>query len=89
MSYPYGGINAVSFGTGAGSTLQGSTSIAIGYFAGAVSQPASSIVLNASGTALSGISTNALYIAPVRNATATNLMMYDTVSGKLMQMENH
>ncbi|XP_046454870.1 mucin-19-like [Daphnia pulex] len=57
------------------STLQGSTSIAIGYLAGAVSQPASSIVLNASGTALSGVSTNALYIAPVRNVTATNLMI--------------
>ena len=80
MSYSYGGINAVSLGVAAGSTLQGAAAIAIGYKAGLVSQPASSIILNASGAALSGISTNALYVDPIRGTPSGNLLMYDTLN---------
>ena len=84
MSYPYGGINAVSLGTGAGSTLQGAAAIAIGFQAGAVSQPASSIVINATGSTLSGVNTNALYVAPIRNLTGGNVVMYDTANSEVV-----
>ena len=76
----YDRLNAVSLGVGAASTLQGSAAVAIGYRAGAQSQPPSSIVINASGEALSGVSTNALYIAPIRNASGSSFIMYDTLT---------
>ena len=81
----YDRLNSVSLGVGAASTLQGSAAIAIGYKAGAESQPPSSIVINASGQALSGVSTNALYIAPVRNASGPSIMMYDTLTKEAVQ----
>ena len=84
MSYLYGGVNAVSLGTAAGSTLQGTTAVAIGYYAGAISQPASSIVINASGSTLNGAAPNAFYVAPVRNLTSGNVMMYDTVNQEVV-----
>ena len=42
MSYR---LNAISLGVGAGSTLQGAASVAIGYKAGRISQPPSSVKL--------------------------------------------
>jgi hypothetical protein len=84
MAYPYGGINAVSLGTAAGSTLQGAAAIAIGYQAGIISQPASSIVINATGSSLSGVAQNALYIAPIRDLVSGTLLMYDTVNKEVV-----
>lgn len=84
MSFPYSGINAIAIGSGAGSTLQGTTAVAIGYKAGAYAQPASSIVINATGAPLSGVTPHSLYMAPVRNATGTNLMMYDTATSEII-----
>ena len=81
MSYK---LNAVSLGVGSASTMQGAAAVAIGYKAGAISQPASTIILNASGQALSGVSTNAFYVAPVRNASASNLLMYDTLNSEVV-----
>ena len=84
MAYPCGGINAVSLGTAAGSTLQGAAAIAIGYQAGVISQPASSIVINATGSSLSGVAPNALYIAPIRNLISGNILMYDTLNKEVV-----
>ena len=77
-------LNAVSLGVGSASTSQGAAAVAIGYKAGLVSQPPSSIVINASGAALSGVSTNSFYVAPVRNAGASNIMMYDTLNKEVV-----
>jgi hypothetical protein len=96
MSYPYSGINAVTLGSYAGSTLQSTSAIALGYNAGAssqgasaiaigsyagyVNQPASSIVMNATGSTLNGANANATYIAPLRNVAASTVMCYDPVN---------
>lgn len=96
MSYPYSGINAVTLGSYAGSTLQSTSAIALGYNAGAssqgasaiaigsyagyVNQPASSIVMNATGSTLNGANANATYIAPLRNVAASTVMCYDPIN---------
>jgi hypothetical protein len=61
MSTLYNGVNAVAVGAGAGSTLQGTAAIAIGYLAGQYAQPASSIVINATGSSMSGVVSNARF----------------------------
>jgi hypothetical protein len=61
------GRGAVALGAAAGQTTQGANSIAIGSLAGQTSQHANTIVLNASGTALNSATTNATYVAPIRN----------------------
>lgn len=100
MSYPYGGINAVAFGTAAGTTLQGQNTVAVGYYsgvsnqgasavaigsyAGQINQPASSIVINATGSTLSGVEQKGFYVAPLRNIPASTFMLYDPVSKEVV-----
>lgn len=75
------GLHAVALGTEAGRTGQGDYSIAIGYRAGQMNQPTKNIILNASGSALSSATkSEALYIAPMQNATAANVLYYNATS---------
>ncbi len=77
--------NAIAIGAGAGSFGQGVNSIAIGADAGGDfrtpgPQPASSIVINASGIPLRGTGANSLFINPIRNQLSNtgNVLQYDT-----------
>ncbi len=66
------GSNSVAIGTNAGQSEQGSNCIAIGNSAGNTSQGNNTIVLNASGSTLNTVTTNACYINPIRNANGTS-----------------
>lgn len=61
------GASGIAIGSNAGQTSQGANSIAIGGAAGQTSQHANTIILNASGTALNSATTNAFYVAPIRD----------------------
>ena len=74
------GINSVAIGNSAGQTTQGANSIAIGYLAGQSSQAANTVVISALGTAVTGATANATYIAPVRNITQTTAIGYNTTT---------
>jgi hypothetical protein len=63
--------NAVAIGTQAGQNNQGTYAIALGFQAGQTAQHASSIIINASGSALNSVQGNSLYINPIRNQTDT------------------
>jgi hypothetical protein len=79
------GANAIAIGKEAGATNQGQNTIAIGYQAGINSQSTNTIVLNASTSALNTISTNALYIKPIRNepVNTNNILQYNTVTNEI------
>jgi hypothetical protein len=72
------GARAVAIGSDAGWTGQGFSSIAIGFRAGwgqvANAQPANTIILNATGSYLEGISgqTGSCYIKPIRSITGNS-----------------
>jgi hypothetical protein len=68
------GSTAVALGYNAGLTSQGQSAVAIGYLAGYTNQAANTIILNASGVAVNGVSTqtNSFYVAPIRNSGATS-----------------
>lgn len=74
--------NAIAIGVQAGAYQQGTGAIAIGFQAGMTNQPQKSIVLNASGVALSSSVTKseALYIAPLQDARTTTALYYNTIS---------
>jgi len=75
------GQNTVLLGAYAGQNVTGLRSIAIGYFAGgAISLGASSIVIDAGGSGAIGGTTSACYINPIRNATQTTTLGYDTTT---------
>ena len=78
------GFNAVALGTQSGEEYQGTNAIAIGAYAGSVNQHERSIVLNASGTYLNTTANEACYIAPIRNATASNILYYDPTSKEVL-----
>jgi hypothetical protein len=100
-NYTPQGIFAVAIGDGAGNTVQGqyavaagflagsenqgANSIAIGASAGQINQPANSIVINASGSTLNGATASALYVDPVRRATANQVMYYNTSTKEVSQ----
>ena len=73
------GQYAIAIGANAGQNNQGTNAVAIGKNAGLNSQAANTIILNATGTELSGVNgqTNSLYIDPIRNATQTTILGYD------------
>ena len=71
------GSNAVAIGHQSGQSNQGQYAIAIGYQAGQTGQPANSIVLNASGSALSGVTGSAFYVKPIRGNTGPQNLYYD------------
>jgi hypothetical protein len=71
---------AVAIGANAGVISQGTYAIAIGYGAGETAQPVSSIVLNATGTALNGATASAFYVDPIRTSSASLALFYSASS---------
>lgn len=71
--------NTVAAGYQAGQINQGGNSIAIGAQAGQTDQESGTIIINATGGVLNGAIgiTNALYIAPIRQASKTEVLGYD------------
>jgi hypothetical protein len=65
------GENSIAIGNNAGRDSQGENSIAIGNNAGVSlnSQPATSIVINASGAALNSVSAGSCHVKPIRERT--------------------
>jgi photosystem II stability/assembly factor-like uncharacterized protein len=74
---------AISLGYTAGRTNQGSNAIAIGNGAGETNQIANSIILNASNAALNATTNAGFYVNPVRNASNTNVVYYNTTTKEL------
>ena len=71
---------AVAIGVNAGQTDQGTGSICIGANSGSTFN--NSIVINASGITQAGLA-NACYIRPLRNASVTNSVYYNTSTYEL------
>jgi hypothetical protein len=69
-------LNSIAIGYNTSVTNQGTNSIAIGYLAGS-NQSNNSIIINASGSIVTGNNTNATYIAPIRNITQSYTLGYD------------
>ncbi len=68
--------NAIAIGNEAGNLTQSEYSIAIGYQAGKTNQAPSTIILNASGAEVSGVSSEqggSFYVAPIRPDETANL----------------
>ena len=76
----YQSTNSIAIGTNAGQNNQSSFAIALGYAAGQNNQATNTIVINASTIALNTTTSNSLYIAPIRSATATGALQYDTTT---------
>jgi hypothetical protein len=79
--------NAVAIGTQAGQNNQGNFAVALGFQAGQTAQHASSIIINASGTALNSVQGNSTYIRPLRNLAGTvtgfSNVYYNPTTGEL------
>jgi hypothetical protein len=73
---------AIAIGTSAGQISQGTSSIAIGHDAGQTNQPANCIILNASSKSLNA-STPGLFIQPLRSASQSNPLFYNSISNEL------
>jgi hypothetical protein len=77
------GSSAVAIGFAAGQNNQGANSVAIGAFAGN-SQAANSIAINANGFGSPlNPTTSGFYVAPVRNASTTNPLFYDSITKEI------
>jgi hypothetical protein len=76
--------NTIVIGESAGQTGQGSNSIAIGSLAGLSNQSANSIAINASGLTLFATGANSCFISPIRSATFTNVLGYDTTNSEVV-----
>lgn len=78
---------AVAVGRSAGQSAQGANSIAIGSFAGFSDQANNTIILNATGSALNGVSaqTDSFYVAPVRNdvGNISQVIFYNTSTNEI------
>lgn len=74
------GNNAVAIGHFSGFARQGANAISIGQNAGPYDQHARSIVVNATGSNLNSANTDALYIAPIRSGSGSNVLVYDTTT---------
>ena len=85
------GSNAIAIGNQAGygpavGPYQGANAIAIGNLAGYASQPANTIILNATGVAVNGtaLQTDSFYVAPVRATTTGNsVLFYDATTKEI------
>ncbi len=73
------GANSVVIGRGSGNNI-GANSVAIGAFAAANAAAANTLVLNATGSAITASTTNAMYVRPIRNNDGPNVVYYDPVS---------
>jgi hypothetical protein len=75
------GSHALALGDQSGHFNQGSYAIAIGHQAGKTNQPEKSVVINATGVALSTVTkSQALYIAPVATGSSTDVLYYNSTS---------
>ena len=77
------GARSVAIGEFAGLTNQGAVSIAIGDRAGYNTQAANSIVLNATGNVLDNATASSLVVKPIRNATNSNYLQYNSTTGEI------
>ena len=77
------GNYAVAIGSEAGNTNQGNHSIAIGYSAGHTNQHHNSIVLNTSGSALNTDGDSRFFVKPIRDATNSNKLLYNSSTGEI------
>ncbi len=73
---------AVAIGYAAGQYTQGANAVAIGSFAGNNGQAANSIAINGTGNSLNP-SNAGLYIDPIRNLTAGNIVFYNSSTKEL------
>ena len=81
--YTNQGAYSIAIGCLAGSSNQGANSIAIGYQAGSSTATTSTIILNASGTALNAPTINSFYVKPIRATTSTNILYYNTLTSEV------
>ena len=79
------GGDAVALGFGAGEFSQGLQAVAIGAYAGQTFQPANTIILNASGSAVDGVAaqTNSFYVAPIRTTANGTPLMYNSTTKEI------
>lgn len=83
-SLGFNGTNSVAVGYRAGMYGLGNNTIAIGSLAGGYSRQSygrnqtNNIILNATGNLLNAPVDNALYVAPIRNSSSTQVLFYDT-----------
>ena len=79
------GANAVAIGYNAGTTGQGANSININSsgLQDVSGQSTNTIIINASNTSINGNISNAIYIAPIRNASAANTVYYNSTTNEL------
>jgi len=79
------GVSAVAIGTNAGYTGQGTNAVAIGSGAGSANQAANTIILNASGSAVYGVSaqTDSFYVAPIRTTANGTPLMYNSTTKEI------
>jgi hypothetical protein len=80
------GANSIAIGYLAGETNQASNSIAIGYLAGSINQAQNSCVISALGSIVTGSSTGATYIAPIRNISQSSTLGYNTSTNEISIM---
>ena len=72
------GSSKIRLGSNAGALNQGANCIAIGAGAGAANQKDNSIILNATGNVLNGLTGSAFYVDPIRDATGSYYLGYNT-----------
>jgi hypothetical protein len=82
------GTGAIAIGSNAGAGTQGQYAIAIGYQAGQTNQAQNSAVINATGSILNAQTQSAFYAAPIRQASATNTLYYDTTNSEIVYEGN-
>jgi hypothetical protein len=78
------GIGSIAIGCNAGRSNQGTYAISIGSFAGQTNQHSNTIIINATGTDISSYQTNSLYIAPIRNGGANNVLYYNSDTKEIL-----
>jgi hypothetical protein len=74
---------AIAIGTSAGALQQGNHAIAIGTGAGSALQGNNSIILNATGSALEQTTDNTFTVKPIRNASSSTVLYYDSTTGEI------
>ena len=80
-----GNNHAVSIGFQTGKANTGSNSVSLGSYANLNPSAVRSncIVINGTGSAFNADKDNALFVKPIRNATASNALFYDATSGEV------
>ena len=77
------GARAIAMGLYSAYASQGANSIAIGANAGYTSQAVNSIILNATGANLNQTTANTFTVKPVRAASGTQVLYYDSSTGEI------